>query len=288
MAEDRKQIDKIKATTDGLEAEGAGVQLIASVIERTKSLTKPAGDVLGMLGVDWLRMKRLDMYVKRFDERPEILEAIGSDPDIQQELSNIEKVASKASAFKQARQDQELRQPDLKVRAALVEAISTESNSELQEIWARLTDNATRPDRQAPMVSHIGALKQFGPEDKKMFEFLYFSIGEGPLHPIVERSKQPSKFGPVVLKAIVKHIREAEMIASPNATLEQLNRLGCIRILSGLETVKLHTSVYFSDRDKIASLASINESLNKISEIARLETITSTEFGFDLAQFVAE
>ena len=274
MPEDRKQIDKFKATKDGVEAEGSGVGLLADVISRSKNLTRPVGDILGMLGLDWIRRKRLDAYIRRNDANPDIVAAVLSDPDIQRELSNIELVAAKASAYKKARQDEQFNAPNLKVRDELIDAISVESDSELQEIWAQLLDAATTPGNAGPTIAQISTLKQFEPEDAAVFRYLYFEVFDQ-----VRATGAPAiHFG-----RFASALEKDRGIVEPEAVIERLARQRCVRIASGIEVLQPDPFNTFSGRDTAVSLASVKAALNQIAEFAQRRVLFSTAFGSGLA-----
>lgn len=271
--------DRIKVAPDGINIEGKGVGVVSSILDRSQSVTRTIGTIIGLLGTDWLRMKRWDISMRRFEDRPHLAEIIASDPDIQAELSNLEAVAARATTLKAERGEEALSLPSLKMRAALIEGISLENDPTLQELWARLLARATSGNEPLEDTSFAETIKQFQPQDAILFRALYLDEDDSgwalrEFHTIEE---------------ITLFKTGVDGVDDPILAADRLARMECVRIASMLEDreeVIIGQGLGIRVRDISPQL--VQEALSEIYRQAGLRTIGPTAFGDALATQIAD
>jgi hypothetical protein len=231
-----------------------------------------------MLGGDWLRARRFDVLIGRYDERPELVETMLANPDVLEELGNFTKVAAKTSELKISRGQDGMVKPSLKTRTALIEGISEESDDEVQNLWARLLDDATCDQPVKGTFSFATTLRQFDQECAVAFQLIY-SLDTS------ENTVQLSS-GALDKTRLAAHLQK--LISDPEVALDRLAQLRCINISSALEAVGIEEpGGFFGRLREPASVEAIVETLRVVSKSSRQRAVQRTDFGHAFAAALA-
>ena len=274
--------DKIKVSNKGLEAEGAPanavVPLLKSIGGGVVNIGGGFNHIIGILGGDWLRFKRLDGITKYYSDNPELLQCFLSDPDLLAELSNIQKVAVKTAKLKAERNDDKVRKPTAKFREVAIDGIAQEDDETLQDKWAKLTDEATDPTKEEPSTHYANILKSLDSNDAWLLNILY--LGEDGGAPLFSH-------GLINYDKLITYLRKFKGKKNLGTSVEVLAKLGCIRLGSAGDAVKIDpiTRMNYSN-DQAVSAVGVLSLFESLLETMGAISVFETEIGSSFAMII--